>query len=281
MDSSFVRLDKLLVDRGLSATRQQAQALILAAKVLVDGQRVTKAGQRVPADSHLEVLGKVHPYVSRGGLKLEHALKTFGVEVRGLVAMDVGASTGGFTDCLLQYGAKRVYAVDVGYGQLAWKLRQDPRVVVLERRNIRHLPQDLIPVPIHIATIDTSFISLKLVIPEVLAFFDLAPPSSHADNLGRDAPNQDSALRARDHFISNTKLIALIKPQFEAGRGHVGKGGVVRDQKIHQAVCDSVAEYCQASGLQVAGIIPSPILGPKGNTEFLLFATYERPCPVV
>jgi 23S rRNA (cytidine1920-2'-O)/16S rRNA (cytidine1409-2'-O)-methyltransferase len=265
MGNIFVRLDKLLVDRGLSSSRERAQALILAAKVLVDGQRATKAGQKVSTDSNLQVIGEDHPFVSRGGLKLQHAIDTFGLDVAGLTAMDVGASTGGFTDCLLQYGAKRVYAVDVGYGQLAWNLRQDPRVVVLERQNIRHLSKGQIPEPIQVATIDTSFISLKLVIPAVIPFCD---------------PGQDSALRTQHCFPSQAKLVALIKPQFEAGRANVGKGGVVRDPKVHQAVCDSILEFCLGLGLQVGGIIPSPILGPKGNVEFLLFATYERPHPV-
>ena len=266
MGNIFVRLDRLLVDRGLIDSRQRAQALILAAKVLVDGQRVTKAGQRVSTDSRLEVVGEDHPFVSRGGLKLQHAIETFGLEVGGLVGMDVGASTGGFTDCLLQYGAQKVYAVDVGYGQLAWKLRQDARVVVLERQNIRHLSRDQISEPIQIVTLDTSFISLKLVIPAVMPFFD---------------PGTDSGFRTQGCFPSQGKLVALIKPQFEAGRAFVGKGGVVRDPEVHRAVCDSILEFCQTLGLLVIGIIPSPILGPKGNVEFLLFATYEQPYPNV
>jgi 23S rRNA (cytidine1920-2'-O)/16S rRNA (cytidine1409-2'-O)-methyltransferase len=265
MGNIFVRLDKLLVDRGLSNSRERAQALILAAKVFVDGQRVTKAGQKVATNSNIQVTGEDHPFVSRGGLKLQRAIETFGLDVSGLAAMDVGASTGGFTDCLLQYGVRRVYAVDVGYGQLAWKLRQDPRVEVLERQNIRHISRDQIPEPIQIVTIDTSFISLKLVIPAVLPFC---------------GPGQDSGLSAEQHSPFRAQLIILIKPQFEAGRAHVGKGGVVRDQKVHQAVCDSILEFCQASGFQVGGIIPSPILGPKGNVEFLLSATYERPHPL-
>jgi len=265
MGNIFVRLDKLLVDRGLSNSRERAQALILAAKVLVDGQRVTKAGQKVATDSNLQVIGEDHPFVSRGGLKLQHAIETFGLDVSGLAAMDVGASTGGFTDCLLQYGVRRVYAVDVGYGQLAWKLRQDPRVVVLERQNIRHLSNDQIPEPIQVATIDTSFISLKLVIPAVITFCD---------------PGRHAGLSSEHHSPFKAQLIALIKPQFEAGRAHVGKGGVVRDPEVHQAVCDSILEFCQSLGFQVGGIIPSPILGPSGNVEFLLFATYERPHPV-
>lgn len=237
------RLDKLLVDRGLTPSRERAQALILAARVMVDGRRLTKAGQQVPIDSHIEVTGEDIPFVSRGGLKLEHALAELGLDVEGLTAMDVGASTGGFTDCLLQRGAKKVYAVDVGYGQLAWKLRQDPRVVVLEKQNIRFLPPGLIPEPVQVATIDTSFISLKLVIPAVLPF--LAP---------------------------NARLIALIKPQFEVGRSQVGKGGVVKDPELHRQVCESITEFCSALGLTVLGVTPSPILGPKGNREFLLVA---------
>ncbi len=170
MAKSSERLDKLLVDRGLAPTRERAQSLLLAAKVIVNGQILTKAGQRIPADSDLQIIGEAIPYVSRGGLKLEHAIRVFSVEVSGRVAMDVGASTGGFTDCLLSLGARRVYAVDVGYGQLALKLRNDPRVVTLERQNIRYLPAELVPDPAQIATIDASFISLKLVIPAVLPF---------------------------------------------------------------------------------------------------------------
>ena len=275
MGGSFERLDKLLVDRGLIASRERAQALILAAKVLVDGQRVTKAGHRVGAESSLQVVGEDHPFVSRGGLKLQHALEEFGLDVRGLAAMDVGASTGGFTDCLLQYGARRVYAVDVGYGQLAWKIRQDPRVVVLERQNIRYLAQARIPEPIQMATIDTSFISLKLVIPAILPFLDGAVPMNPENIACSDDVTHHSSLITHHCTPHEPRLIALIKPQFEAGRVHVGKGGVVRDQKVHQAVCDSLAEFCQSRGLHVRGIIPSPILGPKGNVEFLLFAAGE------
>jgi 23S rRNA (cytidine1920-2'-O)/16S rRNA (cytidine1409-2'-O)-methyltransferase len=280
MDNSFVRLDKLLVDRGLTASRERAQALILAAKVLVDGQKITKAGQRVATHSHLEVLGEIHPYVSRGGLKLQHAIEQFELDVRGLVAMDVGASTGGFTDCLLQHGAKRVYAVDVGYGQLASQLRQDPRVVVLERRNIRHLPKDSIPEPIQIATIDTSFISLKLVIPAVMPFLGSIPPINPDNAASTDDCSQGTAAGPKPRFLPQGKLLALIKPQFEAGRAQLGKGGVVRDPAVHQAVCAAIVEYCLVFGLHVEGVIPSPILGPKGNVEFLLLASHGRPGPV-
>lgn len=283
MGSASERLDKLLVDRGLSGSRERAQALILAAKVLVDGQQVTKAGQRVAIDCELRVLGEDHPYASRGGLKLQHALMTFGVDVAGAVALDVGASTGGFTDCLLQNGAKRVYAVDVGYGQLAWKLREDPRVVVLERRNVRYLTPDQIPEPIEIATVDVSFISLKLVIPALIPFLrpaagtDQAAPGEHPGAAQQPAPTGTHQARSTKHEVRPCSLIALIKPQFEAGRAQVGKGGVVRDETVRQAVCASLKEFCASSGLEVHGIIRSPILGPKGNVEFLLFAVVREP----
>jgi len=237
-------LDKLLVDKGFAPTRERAQSLVLAAKVLVNGQILTKAGQKVQEDSEIRIIGDAIPYVSRGGLKLEHAIRTFSIEVSGRTAMDVGASTGGFTDCLLSFGARRVYAVDVGYGQLALKLRNDPRVVVLERKNIRYLPAELVPEPVQIATVDTSFISLKLVIPVVLKFLEV-----------------------------ESVLIALIKPQFEVGRELASKGGgVVRDGRIHEEVCTVLAEFTAGLGFDVLGITPFPILGPKGNREFLLAA---------
>jgi len=242
------RLDKLLVDKNLAPTRERAQSLILAAKVVVNGQLLTKAGQRVSLDSNVRILGDAIPYVSRGGLKLEHALRSFEIDVSGRTAMDVGASTGGFTDCLLSFGARRVYAVDVGYGQLALKLRNDSRVIVLERQNIRYLQAELIPEPVQIATIDASFISLKLVIPRVLNFLD-----------------------------STAMFVALIKPQFEAGREQASKGaGVIRDPGVHEEVCRSLAEFTTKIGGEVMGIIPSPILGPKGNREFLLMAVFKR-----
>lgn len=243
MAKSFARLDKLLVDRGLVPSRERAQALILAARVLVEGSPVTKAGQKIPEESRLEIVGQDIPFVSRGGLKLEHAIKTFDMNIAGLVAMDVGASTGGFTDCMLQHGVRRIYAVDVGYGQLAWKLRQDSRVVVLERQNIRYLPPELIPEPIELGTVDASFISLKLVLPALLRFLDPA-----------------------------ARIVALIKPQFEAGRALVGKGGVVRDPEVHAQVCETLCAFCESLGLHVLGVTASPILGPKGNKEFLLLA---------
>uniref|UniRef100_A0A832A0F1 TlyA family RNA methyltransferase n=1 Tax=Desulfacinum infernum TaxID=35837 RepID=A0A832A0F1_9BACT len=243
MASRSERLDKLLAQRGLAPSREKAQALILAGCVWVDGQPVTQSGRKVREDARIEIHGRDHPYVSRGGVKLAHALETFGLEVSGLTAMDVGASTGGFTDCLLQRGARKVYAVDVGYGQLAWTLRRDPRVVVLERQNIRSLDPATIPEPIQCAVVDVSFISLRLVLPKVVAFL------------------------AQESF-----LVALIKPQFEAGREHVGKGGVVKDPAVHEEVCRSVAGAVEALGFHVLGITPSPILGPKGNREFLLAA---------
>jgi 23S rRNA (cytidine1920-2'-O)/16S rRNA (cytidine1409-2'-O)-methyltransferase len=236
-------LDKLLVDNGLAPSRERAQAMILAAKVLVDGRKITKAGQKVTPDSRIELLTDDIPYVSRGGLKLQHALEFFKLDVAGMVAMDVGASTGGFTDCLLQHSARRVYAVDVGYGQLAWKLRQDSRVVVLERQNIRYLERKLVPEPVQVATVDASFISLKLVIPAVLPFLD-----------------------------TRAILIALIKPQFEVGKGQVGKGGVVRDPQLHKLSCESIEAFCRSLSFSVIGTTASPLLGPKGNREFLLAA---------
>ncbi|MGQ9485816.1 MAG: TlyA family RNA methyltransferase [Desulfosoma sp.] len=247
MTSRYERLDKILVQRGLAPSREKAQGLILAGCVRVDGHCVTQCGRKIPENADIQVQGQDHPYVSRGGVKLAHALDHFGLNVAGLVIMDVGASTGGFTDCLLQRGAGKVYAVDVGYGQLAWKLRQDPRVIVLERSNIRYLDRSAIPESVDGAVIDVSFISLKLVLPKVLTF--LKPEAF---------------------------LVALIKPQFEAGREHVGKGGVVKDASVHEAVCRAVAETVQSLECQVLGIIPSPILGPKGNREFLLAARYAR-----
>ena len=243
MAKQSTRLDRLLVERGLIPSRQRAEALILAAHVRVNGKVITKAGYRVNTDADVVVHGSDHPFVSRGGLKLAHALEVFQVSAEGLVAMDVGASTGGFTDCLLQHGARKVYAVDVGYGQLAWRLRQDPRVVVLERQNIRYLHREQVAEDIQLVTIDVSFISLKLVVPVLLTF--LAP-------YGR--------------------LIALIKPQFEAGRENIGKKGVVRDSQVHAMVCADIQDFFEKHGLQIIGMVPSPILGPQGNREFLLAA---------
>ncbi len=230
-------MDCLVHLRGLAESRERAQQLIMAGQVSVDGQVVDKPGTRVPNTARVEVAARL-PYASRGGLKLEAALRAFRVEVQGLVAADVGASTGGFTDCLLQHGAARVYAIDVGYGQLAWRLRQDPRVVVMERVNVRYLQG--LPELVDLATVDVSFISLKLVLPAVWA--QLRPTG---------------------------QIIALIKPQFEAGRRRVGKGGVVRDAAIHRAVLADVLGWAIGHDLHARGCIPSPIVGPAGNVEFL------------
>jgi 23S rRNA (cytidine1920-2'-O)/16S rRNA (cytidine1409-2'-O)-methyltransferase len=238
-----VRADQLLADRGLAESRTRAQALILAGLVYTGDRKVDKAGQPLAPDAPLSVKGRDHPWVSRGGLKLDHALTHFGWDVTGLTAIDVGASTGGFTDVLLTRGAARVYAVDVGHGQLAWKLREDPRVVVLERTNARHLTAELIADPIDLVVCDASFIALAKVLPAALGL-------------------------AR----RGARLAALIKPQFEAGRDEVGKGGVVRDPAVHRAVCDDVVAWLGASGWAVEGVVPSPITGPEGNIEFLVTA---------
>jgi 23S rRNA (cytidine1920-2'-O)/16S rRNA (cytidine1409-2'-O)-methyltransferase len=248
MTSKRPRLDRLLVDRGLAASRQRAAALILAGRVTVEGRRAEKAAQQVAPDARLEVLEQDEGYVSRGGIKLAGALDAFSVTVAGLVAMDVGASTGGFTDCLLRRGVRRVYAVDVGYGQLAWRLRQDARVVVLERTNVRYLEREQIPEPVDLAAIDTSFISLTKVIPRVIEF--LGP---------------------------NGRVLALIKPQFEVGRGLVGKGGVVRQPELHQRVVFELERFCRDQGLAVEGVVESPLLGPKGNREFFILAVKPTP----
>jgi 23S rRNA (cytidine1920-2'-O)/16S rRNA (cytidine1409-2'-O)-methyltransferase len=233
-------LDVLLVARGLASTREQARRLIMAGEVTVDGQVQDKPGQAVAPAAALAVRAPL-PYVSRGGLKLAAALDDFGLDVRSLVAVDVGASTGGFTDCLLQRGAARVFAVDVGYGQLAWKLQTDPRVVVLDRTNIRYLEQLPDGAAADLAVIDASFISLALVLPPTLR---LLKPSG--------------------------EVVALIKPQFEAGQDDVGKGGVVRDPKVHRRVLQETAATAQGLGLAVTGLTVSPAPGPAGNVEFLI-----------
>lgn len=238
------RADKLLVDRGLVETRAKAQALILAGLVYTGTQRIEKAGQTVADDAPLTLKGQDHPWVSRGGLKLAHGLQHFGLDPTGSTAIDVGASTGGFTDVLLSSGAVKVYAVDVGHGQLAWKLRNDPRVVVLEKTNARRLTAEQIPERVDAVVCDASFIGLKTVLPAALA---LTKPQAWA--------------------------VALIKPQFEVGRENVGKGGVVRDPDLHKAVCDRIEAWFAAQpGWQVIGIAESPILGPEGNKEFLIGA---------
>ncbi len=235
------RLDKLLVNKGLVESRQRAQALIMAGSVVVNDAVCNKAGSNFPPDVNITLKKSPLPYVSRGGLKLAGALEEFSLDVKGKTAIDVGASTGGFTDCLLQNGAKKVYAIDVGYGQLAWKLRQDERVVVIERTNIRHFTPDRLPEKVDLAVIDTSFISLTLVIPAVIPL--LKPKAV---------------------------IIALIKPQFEVGKGEVGKGGVVRDDEKKRAVIKKIAEFARRYDLAELGLTSSPISGPKGNQEFLI-----------
>ena len=236
------RLDKLLTDRGLVESCERARSLILAGKVFVQGQRIDKAGSMVFSDMEILIKGEDLPYVSRGGLKLEKALEEFMIDVKGMVVMDVGASTGGFTDCLLKKGAERVYAIDVGYGQLDWKLRRDKRVVVLEKRNIRYLKKEEIPEEIDLAVIDVSFISLTKVIPKV------------------------------SEFLKNEgAIIALIKPQFEVAKGEVGKGGIVKNPEKHREVVLKISEFADTLSLSVKGTIESPILGQKGNREFLIY----------
>lgn len=236
------RLDKLLVQQGLVASRERARALILAGKVIVDDHRVDKAGAQVADDAELRLKGEDFPYVSRGGLKLERAIQEFKVAIKGKIALDVGASTGGFSDCLLQHGAKKIYAVDVGYGQLAWVLREDPRVVNLERCNIRHLqPAKMDDIP-SLAVIDASFISLSKVLPNTLSLVS-----------------------------DDAEIIALIKPQFEVGKGQVGKGGVVKDGQQHDLVVKQICNLATELHCQVIGVTESPILGPKGNREFLIY----------
>jgi len=235
-----IRLDKLLLEKNLTPTRQKAQALIGAGQVMVNSRLADKAGAMVD-DSCIIEIKESCPFVSRGGYKLEAGLQFFDINPAGLVCLDVGASTGGFTDCLLQHGALKVYSVDVGYGQLAWELRQDPRIVVMERTNARYLTKENFAEPINLAVIDASFISLKLLIPPLLPF-----------------------------FRENISILALIKPQFEVGRGKVGKGGVVRDPALHQEVIDEIIDFCTTLELKSCGVTPSPILGPKGNKEFLV-----------
>jgi 23S rRNA (cytidine1920-2'-O)/16S rRNA (cytidine1409-2'-O)-methyltransferase len=233
------RLDQVLVERGLVSSRERAQAMVRAGLVRVGGTLTDRPNQLVGADQAIEVAGATE-YVSRGGEKLAAALDAFGIDPRGRHCLDVGASTGGFTDVLLQRGAQRVIAVDVGYGQLAWSLRQDARVTVMERVNIRHLDQ--LPEPADLAVIDVSFISLRLVLPRVREL--LSPPG---------------------------EVVALVKPQFEVGKGAVGKGGVVRDPEQHHQVLDELRGFAGEIGYEVAGQIPSPVLGAKGNREFLLY----------
>jgi 23S rRNA (cytidine1920-2'-O)/16S rRNA (cytidine1409-2'-O)-methyltransferase len=241
-----IRADQLLVDQGLAPSRSRAQALILAGKVLAGDKRVDKPGQALPEDTALRVKGPDHPWVSRGGLKLQHALEVFGIDVTGMTVLDVGSSTGGFTDVALTKGARKAYAVDVGTNQLDWKLRQDARVVVMENTNARYLTAEMIPEAPDLIVCDASFIGLQTVLPAALA-------------LAKDG----------------TKLVALIKPQFEVGKGRVGKGGVVREPELHREVCDRIVAWLDAlPGWRVIGLTTSPITGPEGNVEFLVAAVH-------
>ena len=239
-----VRLDVALTTQGLAASRQKAQAVIMSGLVFVDGKRVDKCGAQVAENAVIEVRGKTLPYVSRGGLKLEKAMQCFPLNLKGVTAMDCGASTGGFTDCMLQNGAVKVYAVDVGYGQLDWKLRQDPRVVCMERTNARYLTAEQIPEARDFVSVDVSFISLGLILPAL-----------------------------RPLLAERADLVCLIKPQFEAGKGKVGKKGVVRDPKVHLEVLEQFLRHAAESALTVKGITYSPIKGPEGNIEYLGWLT--------
>lgn len=237
-----IRLDQLVFDLGLTESREKAKTTIMSGLVFVNGQRADKPGMQVAPDVSVEVKGAALPYVSRGGFKLEKALKVFPIDPVGKICMDCGASTGGFTDVLLKNGAARVYSVDVGYGQLAWSLRQDERVINMERTNIRYISSEQIPEPIDIAVMDLSFISIKLVLPAVYALLK-----------------------------EGADIMCLIKPQFEAGREEVGKKGVVRDKSVHLSVIESVLQFAASAGLTVMGLDYSPIKGPEGNREYLCY----------
>ncbi|MCD8391526.1 MAG: TlyA family RNA methyltransferase [Firmicutes bacterium] len=237
-----IRLDALLVNRGMAQSRERAKALIMAGQVYIDNQKCDKAGMSVDPETVPEIRGERLKYVSRGGLKLEKAMKEFPIDLHGKITMDIGASTGGFTDCMLQNGAKKVYAVDVGYGQFAWKLRQDERVVNMERTNIRYVTHEQIGDYIDFASIDVSFISLRLVLPV-----------------------------AKELLADDGEIAALIKPQFEAGREQVGKKGVVRDIKVHYEVIKNVLDFARSIGFYVGGLSFSPIKGPEGNIEYLAY----------
>jgi 23S rRNA (cytidine1920-2'-O)/16S rRNA (cytidine1409-2'-O)-methyltransferase len=247
-----VRLDKLLVDRGFAASRERAQSLILAGKVLVNDQKLEKAGAQVAEESVVRLLGEDLKYVGRGGLKLERALDHWNIDVRGKVCLDIGASTGGFTDCLLQHGAARVIAVDTGYGQLDFKLRQDARVRLLEKTNARYLTSEAIGIKANLIVMDVSFISATLVLPAVVG---AAFPESRDERRGR-------------------QIVVLVKPQFEAGREQVGKGGIVRDENAQMAAVDRVRTALGNLGAAQMDVIESPILGAEGNREFLLYGVF-------
>ena len=241
------RIDKLLVDRGIVQSRERARAMIMAGKVVVEGKRIDKPGVQVNGEARIQLQGGDSSYVSRGGEKMEGALKAFGIDPKGMVVMDVGASTGGFADCILQKGAEKVYAVDVGYGQLAWKLQKDARVVNLERRNIRYLRRDEVEEEIDLILIDTSFISIEKFLPHLLGFLK-----------------------------KGGAILGLLKPQFEVGRGEVGKGGVVRDKALHEKVIDRISQFSRGLRLKILGVAESPLLGPKGNKEFFIYLKKEN-----
>ena len=236
------RLDVLLVNRGLAPSREKAKTMIMEGNVFVNNNREDKAGSTFPDDCNIEIHGKTLQYVSRGGLKLEKAMKHFGIDLRGKICMDIGASTGGFTDCMLQNNASKVYAVDVGYGQFAWKLRQDERVICMEKTNIRYVTPDDIADKLDFASVDVSFISLTKV---------LGP--------------------ARELLNDNGQMVCLIKPQFEAGKDKVGKKGVVRDRKVHLEVCEKIIDFALSNGFSVLNLEYSPIKGPEGNIEYLVY----------
>lgn len=236
------RLDILVTERGLAESREKAKTLIMAGQVYVDGQKADKPGDTFSEDAAVEVRGKGLPYVSRGGLKLEKAMREFGLQLQGRTCMDIGASTGGFTDCMLQNGAQRVYSVDVGYGQLAWSLRTDPRVVNLERTNARYLTWEQVPEEIDFFSVDVSFISLTLILPAV-----------------------------RPLLAEHGQAVCLIKPQFEAGREKVGKKGVVRDKAVHEEVIEKIRSFALENGFSVLGLTFSPVKGPEGNIEYLIY----------
>ena len=244
MSEAKERLDLLLVKKGIFSSRERARASIMAGQIFVDGHKVDKCGEKVIENSNIEFRGEQLPYVSRGGLKLEKAIKKFNINLEGMKCFDIGASTGGFTDCMLQNGASKVFAIDVGYGQFAWKLRIDPRVVCLERTNIRYVTPEQIGENGDFASIDVSFISLKKVIPSVVSLLD-----------------------------DNGTVVALIKPQFEAGKEKVGKKGVVRDPQTHKEVIHSIVDFVISNGLKIIDIDFSPIRGPEGNIEYLLYFT--------
>ncbi len=239
------RLDAVLVERGLYESRAKAQAAVMAGQVLVDEQKIDKPGTQINGEAAIRIVGEKIPYVSRGGLKLAKALEAFSLVLEGKIVVDVGASTGGFTDCALQNGAAKVYAIDVGYGQLAWKLRSDERVINMERTNVRYLEEDSLPEKADVITIDVAFISLDKILPAV-----------------------------RKIMKNDAIVVALIKPQFEAGRENIGKKGVVKDSSVHEQVIEKVVSFAAAEGFGIAGLDFSPAKGPEGNIEYLLYLTY-------